>query len=358
MPEFQSALIAKLFWTLLPILLLAGLLRVLFEILRSRGLRSLLVRAPGESSMELSSSRSLKGWLAEKLVAFFLWRSLDQATYRVFNDVIVPVSGRTAQIDHVVVSRFGVFVVETKAITGWIFGGEKDENWTQKLFRHSYSFQNPVRQNYWHTRSLSEYLAMPHEVFFPVVFFVSSGCEFKTPIPANVLRHSGLIAWIKAHQTEVLSPSEELQVNQRLRELKDNPALNGAAHVASLKRHFGEEDGPLAPSGRTRNLAADLAVAGASLFVVVVVAVQLWPRQFLRAAPQRMLLPAATPSVPTLAVSPPIAPPAPIPTSTPVSTPPLVIPESERERPKVRAARATVDGEDVRSAAPSPGPRR
>jgi hypothetical protein len=50
------------------------------------------------------------------------------------NDIYLPLDdGSTTQIDHVVVSPFGVFVIETKTYKGWIFGNPRDAQWTQAL---------------------------------------------------------------------------------------------------------------------------------------------------------------------------------------------------------------------------------
>ncbi|WP_369414666.1 nuclease-related domain-containing protein [Microbulbifer elongatus] len=47
----------------------------------------------------------------------------------------------TTQIDHIFVSRFGIFVVETKYMQGWIFGSERQEQWTQKIYKKSFRSQ-------------------------------------------------------------------------------------------------------------------------------------------------------------------------------------------------------------------------
>ena len=41
--------------------------------------------------------------------------SLDENEYKVLNDVMVRTqNGKTSQIDHIVVSAYGIFVIETK----------------------------------------------------------------------------------------------------------------------------------------------------------------------------------------------------------------------------------------------------
>ena len=75
-----------------------------------------------------------KGWLGEKVTQFGLWHQLNDQTYRRFHDVIVPARNGTTQIDHLLVSCYGIFVVETKNYNGWIFGDEHAAQWTVSQF--------------------------------------------------------------------------------------------------------------------------------------------------------------------------------------------------------------------------------
>lgn len=48
--------------------------------------------------------------------------------YKVLHDVTIPSqNGRTTQIDNVVFSEYGIFVIEVKNYQGWIVGKEHDE---------------------------------------------------------------------------------------------------------------------------------------------------------------------------------------------------------------------------------------
>ncbi|MDN5364321.1 MAG: hypothetical protein PWQ91_1383 [Eubacteriales bacterium] len=61
----------------------------------------------------------IRGFFGEKSVAFFLSR-LDPAKYKVLHNVMLPAGSKTTQIDHIVVSNYGIFVIETKNYGGWI----------------------------------------------------------------------------------------------------------------------------------------------------------------------------------------------------------------------------------------------
>jgi restriction system protein len=82
-----------------------------------------------------------KGLWGEFLVNFLLKKFLPKNQYTLIKNVTLPTEDGTTQIDHIVVSAFGVFVIETKNMKGWIFGNAKQKQWTQKIFKYSGKFQ-------------------------------------------------------------------------------------------------------------------------------------------------------------------------------------------------------------------------
>ena len=64
----------------------------------------------------------IKGMMGEFAVEMGAALTLPPSVYRRYLDVTLPTVDGTTQIDHVFVSVFGVFVVETKNKGGWIFG--------------------------------------------------------------------------------------------------------------------------------------------------------------------------------------------------------------------------------------------
>ncbi|MGQ9661890.1 MAG: nuclease-related domain-containing protein [Kiritimatiellia bacterium] len=76
----------------------------------------------------------LKGWFGEKSVTSLLRQSLDPTVYHLISNVMIPTQEGTTQIDHIIVSRYGVFVLEVKNYTGWIYGNEKDRPWTKVIY--------------------------------------------------------------------------------------------------------------------------------------------------------------------------------------------------------------------------------
>jgi len=178
----------------------------------------------------------LKGWFGEKKTTFKMWLSLDTSTYQRFHDVIIPTRNGTTQIDHLLVSPYGLFIVETKNLKGWIFGSEDQAKWTQSLYGKNFSFQNPLRQTYRQKKVLSEFLPIEESVIHTVIFFAGK-CKFKTKMPANVLR-SGLSRYIKRHKNRELSPALINDIVHKIDNHVSSNTLTTRDHVKSLKtRH-------------------------------------------------------------------------------------------------------------------------
>jgi restriction system protein len=183
---------------------------------------------------------SFKGWVGEMQGTLAAKIRLDSQIYRSIKNVTIPTANGTTQIDHVIVSKYGIFVVETKNIKGWIYGEERQAQWTQVLYGKKYRFQNPLLQNFRHTKALAEFLGIEHSKIHSLVMFWSE-CEFKTPMPPNVLDR-GYSAYIKS-KTEVLFTDEE--VDQIYEAIKTGMLFKGWStrrqHLNSLGERFSDE---------------------------------------------------------------------------------------------------------------------
>ena len=186
--------------------------------------------------VKILGSARFKGWHGERAVSKGLSR-LDPTTYRAFHDLYLPRSDGqgTTQLDHVVVSLFGIIVIETKNYRGWIFGSEKQRQWTQQIYRQKNRFQNPLHQNDLHVRALMDCLDLPRGAFLPVVFFIGDA-EFKNPVPSNVLNH-GLTRWIHQHHETRLDPAALEKAVSILEETHRSTDRKAAAraHLAALR---------------------------------------------------------------------------------------------------------------------------
>lgn len=163
----------------------------------------------------------IRGYDGERRVLRALRRLPDE--YRILNDVTIKVDEDEAQIDHVVVSPYGIWCIETKSHRGMTFGKEKDQNWTQvkhseKGKRYKNKLYSPIRQNATHCKRLDDFIQQRLGMSVPVrsVVVFSHGkfqVESVTPVvaPGGVLQ-----AMSTPDLTPVISEADAARIVQVL----------------------------------------------------------------------------------------------------------------------------------------------
>ena len=188
----------------------------------------------------LKDAPFFKGLAGERRVSRLLRRRLDRGSYQVIDNLLLSADNDTTQIDHVVVSVHGIFVLETKNFRGWIFGSERDRTWTQQIFAFRTRFQNPLRQNYKHLKFLEAVTGVGADKIYPVVVFAGTA-ELKTGLPGNVLYLRELADYIR-HRDEVrLAPEEAARITARLRRIRERTRL--VDHIVHSYRLLCREHG-------------------------------------------------------------------------------------------------------------------
>lgn len=175
-----------------------------------------------------------KGKRGEKLVALNLKR-LPEEKYRIINDLLFSCGGHSTQIDHVVVSLYGIFVLETKFHKGWIYGSANSEEWTQNIYGHKYKLYNPIFQNDTHIRRLRVLLKEFGELpFFSIVAFSrQASVRVKTHIP--IVYWNQVVSVIKSYDKEVLDSMTVDKIYRKLLVVDDNSAEGKRAHIQSAR---------------------------------------------------------------------------------------------------------------------------
>ncbi len=183
------------------------------------------------------SFSKVKGFLGETSVRMLLLR-LDTENYKVLNDILLRrKSGRTTQIDHIVVSRYGVFVIETKNYSGWIFGKEGDKYWMQTLNKRTKNkFFNPIFQNKGHINALKEIVGYDIPFYSIVVF--SSKATLKNKIN-GVVYTPQLIRAIKKYDKVVVSKDVVNRICSEIMRQNIEDKMVKKEHVRSVRRKMG-----------------------------------------------------------------------------------------------------------------------
>ncbi|NNG75572.1 NERD domain-containing protein [Acinetobacter sp. ANC 4277] len=181
----------------------------------------------------------IKGKVGELAVALQVKLYLKDPQYILLNDCTLPdEQAGTTQIDHILLSPYGIFIIETKNYKGWIFGSERQKMWTQKIFKKSYKFQNPLHQNYKHQKVLELVLAdiIAPEYLHSIVVFMPD-CEFKTDMPVNVFRGAAWVDYVKNFKEEVIPAMKLKRIQLRIeKEVLEKSWKTNRIHVENLKQ--------------------------------------------------------------------------------------------------------------------------
>ena len=133
--------------------------------------------------------------------------------------------GTITEIDLIMISHTGIYVFESKNYSGWIYGDEKNKNWTQTLNgKTKNQFYNPIWQNNGHIKALMKALGMQDDVFKSIIVF-SERCELKNINVTNpnirVIKRNKLIETIKEdqeHSQRVLKVDDIERIYLKLQE--------------------------------------------------------------------------------------------------------------------------------------------
>jgi hypothetical protein len=178
----------------------------------------------------------IKGVLGEWAVNRALLKKLSAEDYRVLHDLLLPDGkGGQTQIDHVVVSAFGIFVIETKNWDCWIFGDERGAYWTLSYRgRRKNKTLNPLLQNEGHVKAVCEVLGVKRGHCHNLVF-INPVSKLKTgPIP-GVFQH-GMLDHIRSFRERVFNPEwVPAAVKQLMVASQSGDKQAVAAHLAQVK---------------------------------------------------------------------------------------------------------------------------
>ncbi len=177
-----------------------------------------------------------KGKRGEKRMAAFL-SFLPKKEYRIINDLLLQSGGHSTQIDHVVVSVYGVFVIETKYYQGWIYGGENSEFWTQNIYGTKNQLRNPLWQNQGHIKAIMRLIDEPGMIPIYNIVAFSSQATLKIDRSLPVLYWRQVVRYIKSYKEPVMSQAYAEEIYKTLLAANVTDKAARKAHVKSVKQN-------------------------------------------------------------------------------------------------------------------------
>lgn len=171
--------------------------------------------------------------------------------YYIMDDVVLNTVRGTTQIDHIVISRYGVFVIETKNYRGNIYGNDDSIHWTQKIstdviYRKKWyktytyvtknKFYNPVKQALGHMYEVKNSLKeWPYLKIVPIVVFTGTASLENVHTNNYVIHETELLPIIQSFKTSYLSDTDLQIVIERLSLLNVREYVDNATHVKNVR---------------------------------------------------------------------------------------------------------------------------
>lgn len=180
--------------------------------------------------------RRSKGKRGEKQVAALL-ALLPKKSYKVINDLLIHSGGHSTQIDHVVVSIYGIFVIETKYFKGWIYGGENSEYWTQNIYGNKYQLRNPLWQNQGHVKTIARLIGDSGDVPIYNIVAFSRQATIKVDRSLPVMYWWNVVPYIKRHKEAHLTGVQADDIYNTLLSANVTDKTARKQHVTSVKHN-------------------------------------------------------------------------------------------------------------------------
>jgi hypothetical protein len=179
----------------------------------------------------------IKRIIGEQTVSLYL-RFLDKSKYKVIHNVVLESGEYTSQIDHIVISDFGIFVIETKNYKGWILGDEHSEYWSQVIYKRKEKLYNPIKQNLGHLKTLQKCLAEYPNLEYKSIIVFSSRATIKVTTTTDVVYTSQLLRTIKQYTDCNLTEQEKENIFEAIKAMNSIATYDKKKHVQSIQRRI------------------------------------------------------------------------------------------------------------------------
>jgi predicted RNA-binding Zn-ribbon protein involved in translation (DUF1610 family) len=179
-------------------------------------------------------SKRIKGLVGEKTISSIL-SLLDKTEYHVINNIVLKSGEKTTQIDHIIISDYGIFVIETKNFKGWIFGGENSEYWTQVLFKRKEKFYNPIKQNLSHIHALKMCLNEFPNIEYKSIIVFSTRAKINVNTSTEVIYSYQLLSYIKYPKNKNLSKNDKELIFRKISSQNLVDTFDKQKHIKSIK---------------------------------------------------------------------------------------------------------------------------
>lgn len=152
--------------------------------------------------------------------------------YKVLNDIMFRTETGTTQLDHIVLSPKGIFIIETKNYSGNIYGDENSQYWTQVLYKTKNKLYNPILQNYGHVTAMKHLINKRDVKYHPIIVF-GKGCKL------NKIHSKTPVIYINKLKKVILNTESNCYINSsNLKAIEDIIVRNNITDKRERRNHI------------------------------------------------------------------------------------------------------------------------
>jgi len=171
----------------------------------------------------------------------YLMKHLPVSDYTLYSKISLPIPGGMADIDELILSPYGIFVLTCQPQTGRIYADTTSEVWTEQLGKNRSNFNNPCRQLPLKIAGVKQLFGLEEHIQGLVVF--DQEADFRTNMPCNVFQTGQLLAKIEHYEERVFTQEQISHFVLLLSEYKpSNPFKDMMSKLGQKKQPQSEWD--------------------------------------------------------------------------------------------------------------------
>jgi hypothetical protein len=183
-----------------------------------------------------------RGYLGELEVRMIIGGNKPNKNRYVINNITFHDGDKSAQIDHMIIDRSGIILIETKNRTGKIFGKEQDLNWTVVFSygKKRATMFNPIKQNLGHVNSVKKIIGNDVPIHSLIVFSKKADIREISSQTTPVIYANSIKQYLKDYSLNDKAISEEkvVELYERFKNLKENNKITNKEHVAGINQRI------------------------------------------------------------------------------------------------------------------------
>lgn len=155
--------------------------------------------------------------------------------YVLMKSVLLPTKTGSTELDHVVVSVYGIFVIETKNYSGTVKGDENSKNWihTDKKGNQR-DMYSPIKQNAGHIGTLRRAINLNESAFIPIVVF-SGTAKLEIKSKSHVVQLNQLRDVVLSYKNKMYTKKEVKEIVKNIKSVNMDSIMNRKKHVKYVK---------------------------------------------------------------------------------------------------------------------------